>query len=50
MDVADKFGGGESLHSRIFGEMIDRLVYYFKRHIIIPDKKTAKLHEQELRK
>jgi hypothetical protein len=48
-DIAEKFGGGESFHSNIFGGMIDRLVYYFKRHIQIPDKETAELHKRILR-
>lgn len=47
-DLGGYFGGSKSFHSKIFGDMIDRLVYYFRRHIQLPDKETAEMHKMHL--
>lgn len=49
MALADKFGGSESLHSKIFLELIDRLVYFFARYIEIPTNAQAQ-HQKMLLK
>ena len=47
-EISEKFGGSKAFHSDLFGEMIDRLVYYFARHIKIPTPSEAKVHKQIL--
>ena len=50
VDLAEKFGGGKSFHSKLFLELIDRLVFYFGRYIKIPTLEEANYHKQLLKK
>jgi len=50
IDLAEKFGGGKSFHSKLFLDLIDRLVYYFGRFIKIPTREQANYHKRLLKK
>lgn len=47
-EMAIKFGGGDSFHSKLFLDSIDRLVFYFARYITIPNKSEADYHKKYL--
>ena len=50
VDLSEKFGGGKSFHSKLFLDLIDRLVFYFGRHIRIPTRELAKYHKMLLKR